>query len=99
MPRSPLSPDLRLDYIDAVMVTRGAINRQDIADAWGVSLSQASVDIAAFERQHPRALTYDTRGKRYVPRKRPYVSVRGQTAGDFLVSLRIPILPPEAETA
>lgn len=82
---------LPLDFIDAVMVTRGHIGRDDIMTAFGVSVATASRMLAEFQLQHPGAITLDHSRNRYVPCENPYRTMRGQSAGDFV--MRIPIDP------
>lgn len=56
----------RLDYIDARLAILGEVNRSDLMRAFGVSMGQASVDIAAYVRLYPSAIRYDRQRKRYV---------------------------------
>ncbi len=67
----------RLDFIDWRLLTAGAICRADIMAAFQVSEGQASADLAAFDRAHSGAMTYDKSVKRYVPFNATYRSQRG----------------------
>lgn len=55
----------RLRYIEAAAYWRGYVNRQDIVEAFGLSLAQASADMQAYIAQNPAALAYDLRAKCY----------------------------------
>lgn len=67
----------RLHFIDWCLVAHGEIQRADIMNQFEVSEAQASADLAAFDREHPGAMTYDKTRKRYVPARNPYRSKRG----------------------
>ena len=56
----------RLIYIERLAYWRGSLRRADICGRFGVSVPQASADIAGYLRLNPGSLTYDLRGKRYV---------------------------------
>ena len=56
----------RLDYIDAILAERGSIRRGDLVAAFGISIPQASLDLAAFMRLYPGEMQYDGRAKQYV---------------------------------
>ncbi len=77
----------RLRFIDWALLNRGSIQRSEIAEAFGVSLSQASNDIAAFEAEHPAAAKYDKSAKRYIPANGRYRAVRGASRGDLIVTI------------
>ncbi len=66
----------RLDYIDALLAERGSIRRGDLVAAFGNSIPQASLDLAAFMRLYPGALRYDGRAKQYVAAATPYARCR-----------------------
>lgn len=56
----------RLDWIAESLRVFGFINRDHIQRKFGISRPQASADLAAFTRQHPRAMVYDLSTKRYI---------------------------------
>lgn len=62
----------RLHFIDWRLAVVGEVQRADIAQAFGITLSQASADFAAFDRAHPGAMTYDKSRRRYVPAGKRY---------------------------
>jgi hypothetical protein len=61
---------LRLVWIDS-RLEQGTINRSDIAEAFGMSIPQASNDIMAYQTDHPDRIEYDHRAKTY---KRPHLA-------------------------
>lgn len=56
----------RLIYIERIAYWRGFLRRADISKHFGVSVPQASADIAEYLRLNPGSLDYDRRAKRYV---------------------------------
>ena len=64
--------NLRLDYIDWRIHYYGELNRADLVRIFSISENQASVDIRDFIAEHPGAIKYNVRAKRYVPAKKPY---------------------------
>lgn len=64
--RSSWYIERRLDFIDAMLAAWGSIGRGEIVAAFGVTPSQASADLAEFDRCHPGAIRYDHAGKRYL---------------------------------
>jgi hypothetical protein len=59
--------DRRLDYIAWRLSARGEVQRGDIMRVFGVSMAQASGDIAKFERAHPGVMEYDRTARHYRP--------------------------------
>ena len=49
----------RIGFIQATLIRKGTINREDITREFSVSTQQASADIAAFMRMHPDVMVYD----------------------------------------
>ncbi|MDO8544486.1 MAG: WYL domain-containing protein [Opitutaceae bacterium] len=56
----------RLLYLDRLAYWRGWVRRADLSEKFGISVPQASADIAEYLRLNPRALRYDLNRKRYV---------------------------------
>lgn len=56
----------RQGFIADMLRTYGQVHRGAIMEKFGVSLPQASADIAAFNKANPEAMTYDGRAKAYV---------------------------------
>lgn len=55
----------RQGFIERVAWWRGAINRGDLKEMFGISLAQASADFQAYIRFNPGALAYNLNTKRY----------------------------------
>ena len=58
--------DRRQEFIVATLKQFGQINRQDLVRQFGISVPQASADIAAFLASDPPHVTYDVSAKVYV---------------------------------
>ena len=56
----------RLEFVEFRLFWEGSINRVDIVQHFGVSVPQASKDLALYHERAPGNMEYDTRGKRYV---------------------------------
>jgi hypothetical protein len=59
------SVETRLEFIEFRLFWEGAINRSDIVDFFGVSVPQASSDLARYLELAPQNIAYDRSGKRY----------------------------------
>lgn len=55
----------RLEFIEFRLFWENGINRSDIISQFGVSVPQASKDLAQYEREAPGNLLYDKSAKRY----------------------------------
>lgn len=55
----------RLEFIDFRLFWDGRFNRRDMAETFGISPQQASVDIGQYERMAPNNLAYDRTEKAY----------------------------------
>jgi len=55
----------RLRAIERAAWWRGYVQRQDVADIFGVSLAQTSTDFQAYQAVNPGALNYNLSAKRY----------------------------------
>lgn len=58
--------DRRLDFIDFRLRWDGRINRGDLKDFFGISVPQASLDIARYTELAPGNLTYDRSSRVYI---------------------------------
>jgi predicted DNA-binding transcriptional regulator YafY len=56
----------RLEFIEFRLFWEASINRADIVEFFGVSVPQASKDLALYQERAPGNMEYDTRSKRYV---------------------------------
>lgn len=84
------SVEQRLEFIEFRAFWRGALNRADISDEFGVSTPQASADIAAYMERAPGNLSYDGRSKRYeaTPEFTPRITT--PSAAEYLHELEDP---------
>lgn len=57
----------RLEFIEYRALWEGHVNRQDLRDAFQISMAQASIDVRDYEGLAPGNLEYDRQRKRYVP--------------------------------
>src|SRR5262245_6294897 len=75
----------RLEFIEFRLFWEGGVNRADLINAFGISVPQASKDLALYQEQAPGNVVYDKSAKRYVASEgfkplfldsgpRPYVS-------------------------
>jgi hypothetical protein len=55
----------RLEFIEFRLFWEGGVNRSDIVTAFGVSVPQASKDLALYQEQAPSNIQYDRSLKRY----------------------------------
>lgn len=56
----------RLEFIDFRLYWEGRINRADLTAHFGISVPQASLDLARYQELAPRNLTYERREKVYL---------------------------------
>lgn len=56
----------RLEFIEFRLFWEGGVNRADIVQRFGVSVPQASMDLAAYRASAQQNLVYDSTAKRYV---------------------------------
>lgn len=60
----------RLEFIEFRLFWEGGVNRSDITSYFGVSVPQASNDLARYQELAPHNIVYDRSGKRYLAGKR-----------------------------
>jgi hypothetical protein len=60
------SVEQRLAFLEERLFWLGEVNRTDLVRRFGVSMGQASVDIARYLARAPRGVAYDKHAKRYV---------------------------------
>jgi hypothetical protein len=69
-PTTPAKPrwgqERRLEFIDFRLLWDGKVNRFDLVAFFGISVQQASIDIARYVELAPRNAAYDKREKSYV---------------------------------
>lgn len=56
----------RLEFIEFRLFWEGGVNRSDITTYFGVSVPQASNDLARYQELAPQNIVYDRSGKRYL---------------------------------
>lgn len=56
---------LRLAWAERMAQKHGTVSRQDLMQAFRISIAQASSDLQELQRVHPGCLTYSTARKRY----------------------------------
>lgn len=91
----------RLTFIEERLYWLGTINRQDLIDRFGVSMSQASTDINKYLALSPRGVAYDKSAKCYVADDDFSPVMEEASASRLLAELRlvdIGVLTPEATT-
>ena len=83
------SQERRLEFIDSRLCWDGRLNRSDLCETFGISVPQASVDIARYIELAPGNLAYDKRTRSYLagPGFRP--SFNATSAEHFLRGLLI----------
>lgn len=71
------SVEQRLEFIEFRLFWEGSVRRTEIRKKFGVSMQQASADIAKYKESAPDNLRYDTSEKRYLaePRFKPIIYV------------------------
>lgn len=65
-PSGPWGQERRLEFIDFRLQWDGRLNRSDLMEHFGISMPQASADIAAYSGMAPCNLTYDRSARVYV---------------------------------
>jgi hypothetical protein len=79
----------RLAFIEERLFWMGEVNRTDLVVRFGVSMSQASVDIARYLALDPPDIHYDKSAKRYVAGERFKPVLAKPDASRFLGELRL----------
>ncbi|WP_353330177.1 transcriptional regulator [Phaeobacter sp. NW0010-22] len=59
----------RFQYLEQRAFWHGSLNRSDLIEKFGISVPQASKDLASYQRMHPSNLSYDASKKQYSPTK------------------------------
>ncbi len=57
----------RLEFIDFRLLWEGRLNRADLTSHFGISVPQASMDLARYQELAPSNLLYDRQQKTYIP--------------------------------
>jgi predicted DNA-binding transcriptional regulator YafY len=64
--RAPWGQERRLEFIDFRLYWEGRVNRSDLVNFFGVSVPQASLDLAKYQELAPQNAIYDRTEKAYV---------------------------------
>lgn len=83
------SVEQRLAFIEERLFWVGEVNRTDLVRRFGVSMGQASVDIARYLARSPKGVVYDKRAKRYVAETSFRPVLGHPDAARFLGELRL----------
>lgn len=78
----------RLEFIDFRLYWDGRVNRADLTDFFGVSVPQASLDLAHYQELAPRNIVYDRTEKAYLATPEFVPVLAGRAAEGFLNQLR-----------
>ena len=77
----------RLEFIDFRLFWDGRFNRRDMAETFGISPQQASVDIGQYEQMAPNNLAYDRAEKAYRRTEQFAPAFIGETVERYLLQL------------
>lgn len=94
----PWGPERRLEFIDFRLQWDGRLNRSDLMEHFGISVPQASADIAAYTELAPGNLLYDRSARVYVasPEFAPvFPTTSAEHYLNDLLALTSEVLPPE----
>jgi hypothetical protein len=83
------SIEQRLGFIEERLFWLGAVNRTDLVRRFGVSMSQASGDIARYLAREAPGVSYDKSAKRYVAAEAFRPVLAAPSAARFLGELRL----------
>jgi predicted DNA-binding transcriptional regulator YafY len=78
----------RLEFIEFQLFWNGSVNRSDITERFGVSVPQASNDIAQYRDLAPDNIHYDASEKRYLPTPSFRPRILKPNAERYLAQLR-----------
>lgn len=78
----------RLEFIEFRLYWEGTLKRGDITDHFGVSVAQASSDLAAYRELAPENLEYDASLKRFVAAEQFHPRMFQPNADRYLVQLK-----------
>jgi hypothetical protein len=79
--------DRRLEFIDSRLYWDGRLNRSSLTDFFGISVPQASLDLAEYQVQAPLNTVYDRTEKAYVATSEFKPLLVDPTSGRYLAEL------------
>jgi predicted DNA-binding transcriptional regulator YafY len=77
----------RLEFIDFRLYWEGRINRADLTGHFGISVPQASLDLARYQQLAPTNLMYDRREKVYLATRDFHPVLTSASSDDYLAQL------------
>jgi predicted DNA-binding transcriptional regulator YafY len=87
-PRLRWNAEQRLEFIEFRLFWEGRVNRSDITDMFGVSVPQASSDLAQYRELAPANIHYDASEKRYLPTPDFHPRILKPNAERYLAQLK-----------
>ncbi len=87
-PRLRWNAEQRLEFIEFRLFWEGRVNRSDITDMFGVSVPQASSDLAQYREFAPTNIHYDASEKRYLPTPDFHPRILKPNAERYLAQLK-----------
>jgi len=78
----------RLEFIEFMVFWEGGVNRKNITEKFGVSVPQASADLAAYQKIAPDNLTYDVSEKKYIASEKFSASLIQPNSDTYLFQLK-----------
>jgi hypothetical protein len=79
--------DRRLEFIDSRLYWEGRVNRSSLTEFFGISVPQASLDLAEYQAQAPLNTVYDRTEKAYVATTEFKPLLVDPTSGRYLAEL------------
>lgn len=79
--------DRRLEFIDSRLYWSGRVNRSSLTDFFGISVPQASLDLAEYQRRTQHNTVYDRTEKAYVATPAFEPILTDPTSGRYLAEL------------
>jgi predicted DNA-binding transcriptional regulator YafY len=78
----------RLEFIDFRLLWEGRVNRSDLTSHFGISVPQASADLAKYQELSPSNMTYDKQQRTYVALESFRPVVKASNAYSLLNAIR-----------
>jgi len=78
----------RLEFIEFRLFWEGSVRRSDLRERFGISIPQASADLAQYRERAPENLRYDSSGKRYLPSETFQPRILRPNAERYLAQMR-----------
>lgn len=88
VPRLRWNVERRLQFIESRLYWEGRVRRGDLVDNFGISVPQASADLAKYQEMAPGNTVYDPKAKSYVVGAAFQPRLGAPSAHDYLSQLR-----------